>query len=125
MPEYILLRLPLLRDPNLPDGKRTGVARLLSLLAALLQLFGKRNGRLRADAGGDGLDKLARDTRIGRCELLEPLLDKFYHHRWAPAHRTTRHGWPARPEGLHSSACSSCAPASLLPCQLLYRASQT
>ncbi len=81
VPEYVLCRLNLLRNQDLPDKKRVGMARLLTLLGALLQLHSKRNGRLRSTAGAEGLEKLAKDTRIGRRDLLEPLLDKFYSHR--------------------------------------------
>ncbi|KAI8471885.1 MAG: A49-like RNA polymerase I associated factor-domain-containing protein [Monoraphidium minutum] len=76
VPEYVLSRLPLLRSAA-DEKARKGKARVMALLAALLQLAGPQGGTLRVPAGG--LDDLARSTRVGRREVLEGLLELFYH----------------------------------------------
>lgn len=79
VPEYILSRLPLLRAiPATDGGARVGKARVLALLSALLNLVGQRGSALRVPQEG-GLDALSRSLRVGGRDVLEPLLELFYH----------------------------------------------
>ncbi|KAF6259060.1 RNA polymerase I associated factor, A49-like protein [Scenedesmus sp. NREL 46B-D3] len=87
VPEYVLSRLQRVSDEADPR-KRRRLAKLLALLAALLQLATARNRLpLRApreakEEGGaarpGGLAELCWGVGIRRVEVLEPLLDMFY-----------------------------------------------
>ncbi|WIA38332.1 hypothetical protein OEZ86_001668 [Tetradesmus obliquus] len=87
VPAYVLSRLQRVSDEADPR-KRRRLAKLLALLAALLQLAGARSRlplkppRAAKEEGGaarpGGLTELSWQLGIRRLEVLEPLLDAFY-----------------------------------------------
>eukprot|EP00879_Flechtneria_rotunda_P016632 GHRR01017402.1.p1 GENE.GHRR01017402.1~~GHRR01017402.1.p1 ORF type:complete len:402 (+),score=169.99 GHRR01017402.1:1271-2476(+) len=88
VPAYVMSRLHCLSDAGGDQELRKRRARLLALLAALLQLATARPRlqlqppRPAKEPGGrerpGGLEELAWQLRIGRKDVLEPLLTMFY-----------------------------------------------
>lgn len=74
LPQYVLGRLHLLRDPNQAVARQR--ACLLSFLCALFQLVTARPS-IRVNSGPGGLDIIARNFGMHR-DLLQELLDLFY-----------------------------------------------
>jgi hypothetical protein len=82
---YVISRLKVLAPSEKPgaQAKRKQRAKALALLAVLLKLL-SCGSRLRAPSGDEGygpggVEGLARKLRVGRPEVLDHVLDQFYH----------------------------------------------